>query len=96
MAGHAGYPWSEELVALSWKHQNLYIDTSGHHPKFFPEPVLRFLKGHGRDKVLFGTGYPMMDYEKITQAVFNLNLKPEILEKFLFQNALKIWPDILL
>ena len=95
VAGHAGYPWSEELVALSWKHQNLYIDTSGHHPKFFPEPILRFLKGHGRDKVLFGTGYPMMDYEKITQAVFDLNLKPEILEKFLFKNASKIWPNIL-
>ena len=96
IAGHAGYPWSEELIALSWKHQNLYIDTSGHHPKFFPEPILRFLKGHGRDKVLFGTGYPMMEYKSITKAVFDLDLKDEILEKFLFRNAVKIWPNILM
>ena len=36
IAGHAGFPWTDELISLSWKHQNLYIDTSGHRPKYFP------------------------------------------------------------
>ena len=32
IAGHAGHPWTNELVALSWKHDNVYIDLSGHRP----------------------------------------------------------------
>ena len=28
VAGHIGYPWTEEMVALSRKHPNVHIDTS--------------------------------------------------------------------
>ena len=38
----------------------------------------------------------MMEYKSITKAVFDLDLKDEILEKFLFRNAVKIWPNILM
>ena len=26
--GHIGYPWTEEMVAVARKHENVYIDTS--------------------------------------------------------------------
>lgn len=58
VAGHAGYPWTDELIGLAWKHERLFIDTSGHRPRHFPPALVRFMDGHGRRKVLFGSGYP--------------------------------------
>ncbi len=28
VAGHIGYPWTDEAVAVATKHPNVYIDTS--------------------------------------------------------------------
>ncbi|MEL7209046.1 MAG: amidohydrolase family protein, partial [Actinomycetota bacterium] len=57
VAGHAGHPWTDELLGLAWKHECLYLETSGHRPRHFPPALVRYLDGHGRNKVLFGSGY---------------------------------------
>ncbi|MBM4229961.1 MAG: amidohydrolase [Gammaproteobacteria bacterium] len=91
VAGHAGYPWTDELISLAWKHANLYIDTSGHRPKYFPPALTHFLNSYGREKVLFGTGYPLMDYAGPLGELRALGLRPESLEKVLWGNAARIW-----
>ena len=30
VCGHVGYPWTEEMVAVARKHENVYIDTSAY------------------------------------------------------------------
>ena len=92
VAGHAGYPWTTELIALSWKHPNLLIDTSGHRPKHFPAELVRYMNSYGRNKVLFGTGYPLMDYAGPIAEVDAMDLKPETRAAFLFENACSLWP----
>jgi predicted TIM-barrel fold metal-dependent hydrolase len=62
IAGHAGYPWVAELVSLAWKHDNIFIDTSGHRPKYMPQEIVHYMNSYGRGKVLFGSGWPLMDY----------------------------------
>ena len=94
VAGHGGYPWQAELVALAWKHPNLYIDTSGHRPKYLPPELLRFLNGQGRGKVMFGTGHPMMDYETPLAEIAALDLKPAARAAFLGGAAAKVWPGL--
>ena len=32
VAGHIGYPWTQEMVAVATKHENVYIDTSAYTP----------------------------------------------------------------
>ncbi len=91
IAGHAGYPWTSELISLSWKHENLYIDTSGHRPKYFPPELTRYLNSYGARKVLFGTGYPLMDFAGPLKEVDGLGLKPEAKAAFLGGNAAQIW-----
>ena len=91
IAGHAGFPWTQELISLSWKHQNLYIDTSGHRPKYFPPELTRYLNSYGSQKVLFGTGYPMMDFAGPLGEVADLGLKPAAEAAFLGGNARRIW-----
>lgn len=91
IAGHAGYPWTDELISLAWKHPNLYIDTSGHRPQYFPPALRHYLNSYGREKVLFGTGYPLTDFASPIEEVQELGLKPESLERFLWRNAARIW-----
>src|SRR5208337_4163680 len=61
VCGHVGYPWTEEMVAVARKHENVYIDTSAYTIKRLPDELVRFMKtGTGQRKVLFGTNYPMI------------------------------------
>ena len=91
VAGHAGYPWTEELLSLAWKHENLFIDTSGHMPKHFPPALVHFMDRHGRGKVMFGTGHPFMAYARPVAEARALGLKPESLHAFLWGAAAGVW-----
>ena len=91
IAGHAGFPWTQELISLAWKHENVYIDTSGHRPKYFPPELVRYMDSYGRNKVLFGTGYPLMTYADALKDLSEVTLKQKTLEAFLYENAKNIW-----
>jgi predicted TIM-barrel fold metal-dependent hydrolase len=91
VAGHAGFPWTDELIGLAWKHERVYIDTSGHRSKYLPPALKHFLNSYGREKVLFGTGYPFMDYAKPVADVASMDLRPESRHAFLWGNAAAIW-----
>lgn len=61
ICGHIGYPWTEEMIAVSRKHPNVYIDTSAYTTKRLPPELISFMKTKtGSRKVLFGTNYPMI------------------------------------
>ncbi len=91
IAGHAGFPWTQELISLAWKHDNVYIDTSGHRPKHFPSELVRYMDSYGRHKVLFGTGYPLMAYDDALKDLSEMALKPKTRRAFLHENARNIW-----
>ncbi len=76
VAGHGGHPWTEELVALAWKHARLFIDTSGHRPRHWPPALVRYANSYGIGKVAFGTGYPLMDFATPLGELAALDLKP--------------------
>jgi hypothetical protein len=75
VATHTGWPWVEELLALAWKHKNVYVGTSAHHPKYWDPALVRFAGSRGRGKVMFGTDWPVMDYADALAAVNQLPLK---------------------
>ena len=61
VCGHIGYPWTEEMVAVARKHENVVIDTSAYAVRRYPPELVRFLKTRtGARKVLFGTNFPMI------------------------------------
>jgi predicted TIM-barrel fold metal-dependent hydrolase len=91
VAGHAGYPWTDELIGLAWKHDRLFIDTSGHRPRHLPAPLVHFMDTYGRNKVLFGSGFPMIPLETLVGDALELGLRPESLDRFLWANAAEIW-----
>lgn len=91
VGGHIGYPWTEEAVAVATKHPNVYIDTSAYTVTRYPPELLRFMRGHGKHKVLFGTNYPMINPAKALEGLDAIELAAETRELFLWQNAQRVF-----
>jgi predicted TIM-barrel fold metal-dependent hydrolase len=91
VAAHTGWPWVEELVALAWKHRNLFIGTSAHAPKYWDPALLRFLGSRGMGKVLFGTDYPVLRHAEALAQVEALGLRDEARAWLLRETARKVF-----
>lgn len=91
VAGHIGHPWTDEMIGVAWKHENVYIDTSAYLPRYYPPQLLHYLKTYGQDKVLFGSNFPQLSLEKCVQQVNELGLADNVKSKFLFQNAQRVF-----
>ena len=92
VAGHIGYPWTEEMVAVARKHENVFIDTSAYTVRRYPPELVRYLRSRGgRRKVLFGTNYPMILPEQALAGLEELDLDDETRELFLEGNARRVF-----
>jgi predicted TIM-barrel fold metal-dependent hydrolase len=91
VGGHIGYPWTEEMISLATKYPNVYIDTSAYVPRRYPRPLVDFLRGHGRRKVLFGTNFPMLLHAKCLEGLDALDLDDEARGLFLAKNATRVF-----
>ena len=91
IAGHIGYPWTEEMIAVATKHKNVYIDTSAYTIKRYPAELVRYMKGRGKTKVLFGTNYPMITAAKALEGLDGLGLDAEARALFLGGNAGRVF-----
>jgi len=91
VCGHIGYPWTTEMIAVSTKHSNVFIDTSAYTAKRFPKELVEYLKGNGCKKVLFGTNYPMIPAAKCLEDLEQLKLDEEVEELFLYGNAKQVF-----
>jgi uncharacterized protein len=88
VGGHIGYPWTEEMIAVARKHENVFIDTSAYTPRRFPPELVRYMTGRsGRRKVLFGTNFPMIGHSQALDGVDDLGLDDEARELYLHGNA---------
>jgi len=87
VCGHIGHPWTDEMIGVAWKHDNVYIDTSAYLPRYYPPQLLQFLRTYGQDRVLFGTNFPQLPLDKCMEQVRGLSLPPDIESKFLFANS---------
>lgn len=91
VGGHIGYPWTDEMIAVAWKHANVYIDTSAWAPRYYPAQLLQFMRTLGREKVLFGTNFPQMQLERCVEEARALELPPDIKQAFLSGNARRVF-----
>ena len=91
VGGHIGYPWTEEMVAVARKHENVHIDTSAYTAKRYPPELVAYLRGHGRRKLLFGSNYPMIQPVDCLKDLPALQLDDEATQLFLAGNARRVF-----
>jgi len=88
---HVGIPWTDEMIAMAWKHANVFIGCDAHRPRYWPESFVKFINSYGQDKVLFGTDFPVLPFEQTRTDIEALGLKPEALRKLLRDNAARVY-----
>lgn len=88
---HIGVPWTDEMIAMAWKHENVYIGSDAYAPRYWPPQFVHYLNTYGQDKVLFGTDWPVIDPERAMQEIDQFHLHPASSSKFFRSNALKLF-----
>jgi len=98
IAGHGGWPWVLDTVAIAMRHPNVHIDISTHRPGRMAvpgsgwEPLLCYGRGPLRDRVLFGTARwaHAVPTGVLVREVLQLGLGDEVAHDWLFGNAARI------
>lgn len=96
VAHHLGDPWVQMVTHLAGKYENLYICTCAWSPRWYPSELIDFMRGswfgtRGCEKVLFGTGYPVLPWKRCVEEALALPLGDEEKRKFLGENAFKLF-----
>lgn len=91
VAIHIGYPWVEEMISVSWKHANVYIGCDAHAPRYWEENFVKFVNTRGRHKVLFGTDWPIIDFNRARQEIAELALRPESEVLLMRENTRRVY-----
>ena len=95
VANHGGWPWVTEMVAVAWKHSNVFIELGGISPKYIAkpgsgwEPILTYGNSVLQDQILFATD-SLIPYQRVFKEIDQLPLKDSVKEKFLCANAMRV------
>jgi len=98
IAGHGGWPWIDEMVAVAWRNPNIYIDIASYLPKYLAMPgsgwemLMHFGNTVLQDKILFGSTWLFMgmSIKQLADEVMKLPLKEEVKKKWLYDNAARL------
>jgi hypothetical protein len=95
VANHGGWPWVTEMVAVAWKHPNVYIEIGAVSPKYIGtpgtgwEPLMVYGNSLLQDRVLFATD-DMLPPKRCIEELKALPLKETVKEKWLGGNAARL------
>jgi len=87
---HPSFPWQEEALSVATHKPQVYIDLSGWSPKYFPPILVQYANTLLKDKILFGSDYPVIAPERWMDDFAKLNIKPEVRPLILKMNAAKL------
>lgn len=88
---HTGFPWVDEAISVSWKHENVYIGADAWAPKYWKPDFIHYINTWGQDKVIWGSDFPIIDPERSLEEVEELGLREESKRKLLRSNAEKVY-----
>ncbi|MGH7771000.1 MAG: amidohydrolase family protein [Candidatus Binatia bacterium] len=91
ISAHPSWPWGSESLAIARHKSNFYIDLSGWAPKYFSAELVQYVNSIIQDKALFGSDWPALSVERWMEEFQQLNIKPEVRQKILLENAKKLF-----
>jgi predicted TIM-barrel fold metal-dependent hydrolase len=86
---HPSVPWQDAAIAVAQHKANVYIDLSGWSPKYFPPQLVRAANTLLREKVLFGSDYPLIRPERWIRDFEALDIRAEVKPLIMKQNAVR-------
>jgi uncharacterized protein len=87
---HPSFPWQEEALAIAVHKPNVYIDLSGWSPKYFPEILVQYINTRLKDKMLFGSDFPLIAPDRWLSDFEKLPIRDEVRPLVLKENAARL------
>ncbi len=86
---HPSVPWQDAAIAVAQHKANAYIDLSGWSPRYFPPQLVRAANTFLREKVLFGSDYPLIRPERWVRDFEQLEIRDEVKPLIMKENAIR-------
>jgi uncharacterized protein len=87
---HPSFPWQDEAISVALHKQQVYIDLSGWSPKYFPPQLVQYANTLLRDRVLFGSDYPLITPDRWLEDFARADFKDEVRPLVLKENAARL------
>jgi predicted TIM-barrel fold metal-dependent hydrolase len=87
---HPSVPWQDEQLAVALHKPNVWIDLSGWSPKYFEPKLIQYANSLLKDRVLFGTDYPLITPERWMKDFAAVGFKDEVRPLILKENAARL------
>ena len=94
---HCGQPWTEEAISTITHWDNVYMSCTAVAPKYWPENFVHFINTRGKAKMMFGTEYPTIAWDRARSEIDGLGLRDTVVEAFFSENARRAFnwnPDL--
>ncbi|CAJ1579566.1 amidohydrolase family protein [[Mycobacterium] wendilense] len=88
---HGADPWWDIAIRMLIKYENLRLMTSAWSPKRLPQELLHFMRTRGSGKVIFASDWPVLRQHRVVPEAKALDLPPEVLDNYLYNNAEKFF-----
>jgi predicted TIM-barrel fold metal-dependent hydrolase len=87
---HPSVPWQDEAISIATHKANVFIDLSGWRPKYFPPQLVRAANTMLREKVLFGSDFPVITPDRWLADFADLEIKDDVRPLILKDNAVRV------
>ncbi|NEK58630.1 amidohydrolase [Geodermatophilus sabuli] len=87
---HPSVPWQDAAISIAQHKANVYIDLSGWSPKYFPPQLVRAANTLLKEKVLFGSDYPLLTPERWMSDFAKLDIRDEVRRLVMKDNAVRV------
>jgi predicted TIM-barrel fold metal-dependent hydrolase len=87
---HPSFPWQDEAISVCLHKPTVYIDLSGWSPKYFSPTLVQYANTLLKNKVLFGTDYPLITPDRWLADFAKIAIKDEVRPLILKDNAVRL------
>ena len=87
---HPSFPWQEEALSVATHKPQVYIDLSGWSPKYFAPILVQYANTLLKDKVLFGTDFPVLTPERWMADFDKIAIRDEVKPGIFKNNAARL------
>ena len=87
---HPSWPWQDEALSLAMHKPNVWIDLSGWSPKYFPPQLVQYANTLLKDRMLFGSDFPLIQPDRWMKDFAEAGFKPEVHPLILKDNAVRL------
>jgi predicted TIM-barrel fold metal-dependent hydrolase len=87
---HPSFPWQDEALSVCLHKPQVYIDLSGWSPKYFPPNLIQYANTLLKEKMLFGSDYPLITPDRWLADFEKIPIRDEVRPLILKENAVRV------